>query len=483
MIGPFTPPDTVLVVFGGNGDLARRKLLPALYHLHREGLMPERWRLLGVARSRMDDAGFRGLALRAVRESARCGPGDGEWEAFARRLTFVSTDFRPGRTDAVRVAVERLEADVGGAPCRLFYLSTPPSTFGPIAQGLGDAGLVERSRVVFEKPFGSDVDSFARLDAIVRGVLAEEQTYRIDHYLAKETVQNILAFRFANGAFEAMWNRAHIDHVQIDVPEELDVGDRAAFYEHTGAVRDMLVTHLFQVLSVIAMEPPTRLETEPLITEKFKVFDSMRDLSPDDVVLGQYAGYRDTDGVAGDSPTDTFVAARVHIDNWRWDGVPFFLRTGKAMAASRQRVTLAFRRPPAAMFRDVPRDGGLDRDRLSFELDGDGAVTFAFLAKEPGPSIELGGARMTFTYRESFGSELVGPYERLIHDALLGDRTLFTRADGIARAWEVIAPLLSDHEAPRPYARGSWGPDAAADLIAPRHWYLPELAGGSARER
>jgi glucose-6-phosphate 1-dehydrogenase len=283
-------------------------------------------------------------------------------------------------------------------------------------------------------------------------------------------VQNLLAFRFANGAFEAMWNRAHIDHVQIDVPEDLGVDNRVAFYDQTGAIRDMLVTHLFQVLSIVAMEPPVRLRSGPLTDEKFKVFDSMRSLAADDVVIGQYDGYRDLEGVAEGSGTDTYVAARVHIDNWRWDGVPFFLRTGKEMAAKRQLVTLAFRRPPATMFPEVP-ESGLERDHLTFDLAG-GRAGFSLLAKLPGPALKLGRTNMQFTYGET-GSQLIGPYERLIHDALLGDRTLFTRTDGIARTWELVEPIL-DMGDPHPYAQGSWGPEAANDLIAPRRWHLPQ---------
>jgi glucose-6-phosphate 1-dehydrogenase len=467
---PRTPPDTLLVVFGANGDLSKRKLLPALWNLDEEGLLPAHWHLLGTARSDVSDEEFRELARDAVVEHERCAFDEDRFARFRQRLSFVSTDFRPGDTQVLSDAVAYATRQFTDDPQLLLYLSTPPSTFGPITAGLGEAGLAKEARVVFEKPFGTDPASFAELDETVHSVLRGDQAYFIDHFLGKEMVQNLLAFRFANGAFEAMWNRAHIDHVQIDVPEDLGVDNRVAFYDQIGAIRDMLVTHLFQVLSIVAMEPPVRLRSGPLTDEKFKVFDSMRSLAADDVVIGQYDGYRDLEGVAEGSGTDTYVAARVHIDNWRWDGVPFFLRTGKEMADKKQLVTLAFRRPPATMFPEVP-DSGLERDHLTFDLSGGGAG-FSFLAKVPGPALRLGRTNMRFTYGET-GSQLIGPYERLIHDALLGDRTLFTRTDGIARTWELVEPIL-DMGDPHPYAQGSWGPEAANDLIAPRRWHLPQ---------
>jgi len=467
---PRTPPDTLLVVFGANGDLSKRKLLPALWNLEEEGLLPGDWHLLGTARSEVSDEDFRELARDAITEHERCAFDEDRFARFRQHLSFVSTDFRPGDTQVLSDAVAHATRRFIDDPQLLLYLSTPPSTFGRITAGLGEAGLAKEARVVFEKPFGTDPASFAELDETVHSVLREDQAYFIDHFLGKEMVQNLLAFRFANGAFEAMWNRAHIDHVQIDVPEDLGVDNRVAFYDQTGAIRDMLVTHLFQVLSIVAMEPPVRLRSGPLTDEKFKVFDSMRSLAVDDVVIGQYDGYRDLEGVAEGSGTDTYVAARVHIDNWRWDGVPFFLRTGKEMADKKQLVTLAFRRPPATMFPEVP-DSGLERDHLTFDLSGGGAG-FSLLAKVPGPALRLGRTNMRFTYGET-GSQLIGPYERLIHDALLGDRTLFTRTDGIARTWELVAPIL-DMGDPHPYAQGSWGPEAANDLIAPRRWHLPQ---------
>jgi glucose-6-phosphate 1-dehydrogenase len=376
---------------------------------------------------------------------------------------------------AMHKAVTKAEEEIGGSPQRLFYLSVPPRAFGPITEGLGASGLADRGRVIYEKPFGWDQASFEDLDRIVHAVLDEEQIYRIDHFLGKETLQNVLAIRFANGMFEPVWNRQHIDHVQIDVPETLGVEDRATFYEATGALRDMVVTHLFQVLSVIALEPPVTFEPKPLMDEKLKVFESMAPVRCEDLVRGQYVGYREERGVADDSDTETFTAMRCEVDNWRWAGVPFYLRTGKRMAEKRQTVTLAFREPPRQMFRDVPIDG-ISNDHLTLDLGSDQGLQLSFLAKVPGPRLELGSARMTFSYAGTFeGKRQLGAYERLLHDALLGDRTLFTRADGIERTWELVADILRTPPPVQPYAQGSWGPPDAQELIAPRRWHLPEV--------
>ncbi|MDP9405647.1 MAG: glucose-6-phosphate dehydrogenase [Actinomycetota bacterium] len=467
-----TPPDTVLVVFGGNGDLSRRKLLPALWRLHVEGLLPRDWRIIGNSRSEFSDEQFDAFAADAIDEFCGSRPSGDAWKTFADRLSYVSFEFQPGDTETLRDAVAAVERDLGGDVRRLFYLAVPPPAFPVITEALEEAKLVERARVVYEKPFGLDADSFARLNALTHEVLADEQIYTIDHFLGKETLQNVLALRFANGMFEPVWNRSHIDSVQIDVPETLSIGTRAGFYERTGALRDMIVTHLFQVLAVVAMEPPYAFEATPLLDEKAKIFESMLPLRGEDMVRGQYDGYRETDGVAPDSDTETFVAVRACVDNWRWAGVPFYLRTGKCMADSRQSVTLAFREPPHRLFPDLPRDG-MANDHLTLELGGTEGMRISFLAKRPGPTLTLAPASMTFTYDGSFGSEAIGPYERLLHDALLGDRTLFTRADGIARTWELVADVLADPPPLHSYPQGSWGPEAAEALIAPRRWHLP----------
>jgi glucose-6-phosphate 1-dehydrogenase len=467
-----TPPDHILVIFGANGDLSRRKLIPALWHLHEEGLMPRNYKVIGSSRSAMSDDEFRAFAAEAVKEFGRCEL-DGGWDDFSSRLTYVPTSFGPDNTEELERALADAATKAGESVRRLFYLSVPPVAFGSITQGLAKSGLNENARVVFEKPFGADLESFRKLDAIVRECLDDDQVYRIDHFLGKETVQNILALRFANGMFEPVWNRSHIDHVQIDVPEKLGIGSRAGFYEQTGALRDMVVTHLFQVLSFVALEPPASFTPKALMDEVAKVFEAMAPLDKDDVVFGQYDGYHEEEGVAPDSLTETMAAARVLVDNWRWSGVPFYLRTGKRMAESRSSVTLSFREPPRRMFREIT-DRPFDNDHLTIDLGPDEGVTITFMAKVPGPTIELDQARMSFRYEGSFGSEMIEAYERLIHDALLGDRTLFTRADGIERTWELVQPVLDDPPTPQKYPQGSWGPESVNELVAPRRWHLPE---------
>ena len=468
-----TPPDHVIVIFGANGDLARRKLLPALFHLDSEGLMPKDFRIIGNSRSELTDREFVNFAHDAISVFGRSEnlDADERWPAFARRLSYISHEFNPDEPEPVLEAVEKAETELGGDPQRLFYLAVPPAAFGTIIRGIGEINLADRTHVVVEKPFGSDLRSFQKLSKTVHNVLDEEQVYRIDHFLGKESVQNILALRFANGMFEPIWNRDHIDHVQIDVPEELGVGQRAPFYEPTGALRDMVVTHLLQVLALVAMEPPTTFAPKPLTDETVKVFESIMPFEQDEIVRGQYTGYRDEEGVAPNSDTDTFIAAKVCIDNWRWAGVPFYLRTGKRMAVSRQSVTLAFREPPRQMFREAPIEW-FDQDHLTLELGADEGITLTFLAKKPGPEIELAPASMVFKYEGSFGSKLIEAYERLIHDVMMGDRTLFTRGDGIERTWELIADLLTDPPPLHFYEQGSWGPAAADELIAPKRWAL-----------
>lgn len=471
-MNPLRPDTHVIVVFGANGDLARRKLLPALFHLYQEGLLPERFTVIGTSRSALSDTEFRDFARGAVDEFCKCAAHGDEWSLFASRLSYVTQEFAPGTTHPLHDAVLEAEDELGGEIRRLFYLAVPPPAFPAITEALGSSGLNERSRVIYEKPFGSDHGSFRALSEVVSDVLDEEQIYRIDHFLGKESVQNILALRFANGMFEPVWNRNHIAHVQIDVPEELGIGTRSSFYESTGALKDMLVTHLLQVLSVVAMEPPASLAPKALIDERVKVFDAMVPLGPSDVVRGQFDGYRELEGVAPDSDTETFVAARAWIDNWRWAGVPFYLRTGKRLAQSRQTITLAFRTPPRSIFDGAVSPG--ERNHLTIELGSKESVSLHFLAKAPGPTVELGPARMDFSYGASFGSELVEAYERLIHDALIGDRTLFTRPDGIERTWDLVADVLAEPPPVAGYAQGSWGPQEMNDLVAPTTWFLPE---------
>jgi glucose-6-phosphate 1-dehydrogenase len=476
--GSMTRPDNhVIVMFGATGDLARRKLLPGLFHLAAAGLMPDRYQIVGSARRGLTDDQFRELARQAVADFGDVKPAGEGWEAFARRLSFASA--APGATGALTAAIERAEQQIGGSPRRLCHLAIPPAAFQPTVTMIGAAGLADGSRVIIEKPFGTDLASARALSQTLGAVFDESQVFRIDHFLGKESVDNILAFRFANGLFEPVWNRKHIAYVQIDVPETLSIEGRGDFYDQNGAYRDMIVTHLFQVLGFLAMEPPTSLDDRHLREEKFKVFDALKPIDPAHVVRGQYAGYRDEPGVAPGSQTETMAAVRAEIDNWRWAGVPFFLRSGKRLAASRQLITLGFHQPPLRMF-PIDPDRVLPgrRNEIVIDFADPGSITFCFLAKEPGATMKLGAAEMTFRYADSFNAayDLEG-YERLLLEAMHGDQTLFTQADAIDRLWEISAPLLDNPPPVQSYDPGSWGPEPALDhLAAPYLWHLPETS-------
>ncbi len=475
-VGTVTAPllPHVIVLFGATGDLARRKLLPGMVHLAESGLLPD-YRLVGVATDEIDGDEFRALARSAVDEFARAGVSDESWRDFARRLSYVPTSAGPA---GLHEQVLRHEKELGGEARYLHYLSTPPTAAGSVVRMLAEAELVDKARIIMEKPFGSDLESARSLNATVHQVFREEQVFRIDHFLGKEAAQNILAFRFANGLFEPIWNRDHIDHVQIDVPETLSVDGRAAFYEETGAYRDMVVTHLFQILAFIAMEPPTALEPKAIGEEKNKVFRAMRPIDPSQVVRGQYEGYRHTPGVDQRSQTETFVALRADIDNWRWAGVPFFLRTGKQMAEGARIVSIAFREPPKSMFPDGSGVGTQGPDHLTFDLADSSKLSLSFYGKRPGPGMKLDKLSLQFALHET-GREgdVLEAYERLIHDAMVGDRTLFTTAEGIERLWEISGPLLGHPPQVLPYWSGSWGPATIDELIAPRAWRLPFRRG------
>jgi len=429
--------------------------------------MPARYKIIGTSRKGGTEADFRTVAKAAIGQAAT-----GEvWDRFSQNLSFSA--FNADEPGPLVETIEAADKDLED-PLRLHYLSVPPGAFGATVESLGDAGLDARARVVLEKPFGVDLESAVELNALVHGVFPEERVFRIDHFLGREAVQNLLALRFANGMFEPIWNRDHIDHVQIDVPETLSVEDRGGFYEQTGAYRDMVVTHLFHVLGFVAMEPPTALDGRSIIEESGKVFRSVVPIDPRNVIRGQYAGYRESDGVAHDSQTETFIAMRAEIDNWRWHGVPFFLRTGKCMGEQRRLLTIAFREPPRKMFREAKafvEDYG--PDHISFDLGDPGGITTSFLAKVPGPRMRLGQARMEFSYEGSFSSAGLEAYERLMYDAMLGDRTLFTDSDGIERLWAASADLLSDPPPLNRYAPESYGPQKMHELIAPRRWWLP----------
>ena len=463
-------PPHVIVLFGATGDLARRKLMPGLAHLALSALAPD-IQVIGTSLEDYTEESFRAFAKQAVGEFSHHPLTPEQWDEFAQRLTYVPTSTGPeGLSEAVKIAEEKL----GGSPGRLHYLSVPPAAATAVISMLREADLVDRSRVVMEKPFGTDLESAIALNDKVHETFRERQVFRIDHFLGKEAAQNILAFRFGNGLFEPIWNRQFIDHIQIDIPETLGLDKRANFYEVTGAYKDMVVTHLFQVLAFVAMEPPTALEPRAISEEKNKVFRSMLPIDPHDVVRGQYSGYRQEDGVARDSDTETFIALKCGIDNWRWAGVPFYCRTGKRMAEGQRIISIAFKEAPRTMFPTGSGVGSSGPDHLTFDLADESKVSLSFYGKRPGPGMKLDKLSMQFSTQETdTAGDVLEAYERLIMDAMRDDHTLFTTAEGIESLWERSEELLHNPPPVKPYAPGSWGPNAIHQLIAPHAWRLP----------
>ncbi len=457
-----------MVLFGATGDLSRRKLLPGLFHLLRSGLLPH-VRIVGTSLDEHTQESFVAFTRDAL-SGREGGLEEPDWENFEKRLFWA-----PGGTpDALRAALADAEADLEGPQQRLHYLSVPPKGALSVINTLHEAGLVENSRVIMEKPFGTDLASAKMLNDTVHEVFREDQIFRIDHLLGKEAALNILAFRFANGLFEPIWHRNMIDHIQIDIPEALGLEQRANFYEATGAYRDMVVTHLFQVMAFTAMEAPTSLDPRAITEEKNKVFRSMLPIGPDDVVRGQYLGYRDEEGVHPESETETFIALRCYIDNWRWAGVPFYLRTGKNMAEGQRIISIAFKEPPKSMFPKGSGVGQLGPDHLTFDLADESKLSLSFYGKRPGPGFRLDKMSMQFSVEDTDTSnDVLEAYERLILDAVRGDQTLFTTSEGVERLWEVSQDLLSNPPPVRPYAKGTWGPNQIHQLIAPNSWRLP----------
>ncbi|MEX0783497.1 MAG: glucose-6-phosphate dehydrogenase [Dehalococcoidia bacterium] len=458
-----------IIVVGATGDLSRRKLLPALYNLYLEDALPAVGAIAGYARSDLDDEQFRALAAAAVREFSRRPLDEQAWEGFASRLTYIRA--KDGFASLKHRCCEGT---------RLIYLAIPPSAFAATVKEIGEAGLADGSRLLVEKPFGHDLESSRRLDDVIHGVFDESQVFRIDHYLGKETVQNILVFRFGNSVFERVWNRDSIDHIQLTVAESLGIEGRGNFYEETGALRDILQSHVLQVLSLIAMEPPVAFNGQAIRDEKAQLLTSIRPVQPEDVVRGQYTagavdgrrvpGYREEEGVAPDSSTETFAALRLFIDNWRWAGVPFYLRTGKRMPRRTTEVAVVFREAPVMFFKETPVER-LKPNMLNILIQPNEQIRFQFIAKVPGAEVEVEPVDMHFSYEESFKTQPAEAYERLLHDAMCGEPMLFLRADSVHNAWQVIEAVL-DHEPPAlPYEAGTWGPDAATTLIAPRLWH------------
>ncbi|HEY7465521.1 MAG TPA: glucose-6-phosphate dehydrogenase [Dehalococcoidia bacterium] len=460
-----------IVIVGATGNLARRKLLPALYDLQAQGLLPEHGRIVGLARSPFTDDQFRGLAREAVEKTARLPWDDEVWEDLAQRMSFV-------RLTNEGFAELRMQLH---QPERLVYLAIPPGAFGETVRAMAAEGLSQGTRLLIEKPFGRDLRSACELDAELREVLEESQIFRIDHYLGKETVQNILVFRFGNSVFERVWNRDAIDHIEITVAETGGVDGRGYFYEEVGALRDIVQNHLLQVLSLLTMEPPASFDAEAVRDEKAKLLRAVRPLDPRRMVRGQYTrgridgrevpGYRDEENVAAESDVDTFVASRVSIENWRWAGVPIYLRTGKRLPVHATEIEIAFKDVPTAFF-EATGVGALQPNTLALCIQPEEEIRFSFLAKMPGPEINVKPVTMNFSYDSAFAAEPAEAYERLIRDAIEGDRTLFVRADSVELAWQVVQPALDTPPPLRLYEAGTWGPEAADELIAPLRWHL-----------
>ncbi|HEX4555519.1 MAG TPA: glucose-6-phosphate dehydrogenase [Xanthobacteraceae bacterium] len=493
-----------LVIFGAAGDLTQRLLVPALYNLRRGGLLAEEFAIVGIARSAKDSETFRrdlGASLRAFDKEI----AEDDWKWLADRMFYLEGEFDdPAAYKELVDLLAKVDERHGSGGNYLFYLATPPQVFATIIGRLGEAGLVRESetrwrRVIIEKPFGTDLRSAQALNRKTLAVLNETQIYRIDHYLGKETVQNMLVFRFGNGIFEPLWNRNHIDHVQITVAEALGVERRGKFYEETGALRDMVPNHLFQLLTLVAMEPPTCFAPEAVRSEKTKLLDAVHPFGPDDarrnVVRGQYGAgnvggqsvtpYRCAPNVAPGSTTETYVALKLMVDNWRWAGVPIYLRTGKALARRRSEVVIRFKQAPFALFRDTPVERLTPND-LILHIQPEEGVTLRFGAKVPGPRMRMGDVEMKFSYRDYFNAAPSTGYETLIYDCMLGDATLFKRADDIEAGWRIVQPLLDawrerDAPAPEIYPAGSSGPDEADALMARdgRHWRALDASNGA----
>lgn len=469
---PSTPPPHVVVLFGATGDLAKRKLFPALLRLAASGWLPEGYRVIGSGRhSPGTDDEFRDRIRDVLAEEAQEDEKDSV-EPLLERLSFQTasaddgSDLAAAVKDAEEAVAEEAGCDVDDVR-RLVYLSVPPSAMTDMVGMLEREGLVDRARLVVEKPFGTDLPSAEELDRVLLDATGEDQVFRIDHFLGKEAVQNILALRFANGLFEPAWDRRSIASVQIDVPEDLTIEGRAGFYESTGCLRDMISTHLCQLLGFVAMEDPGSFTEQAVRDTKAALFRDLRPLDPERVVFGQYEGYRDEEDVDDDSQVETFVAAEVFVDNDRWQGVPFLLRTGKALAEGRRTITLRFRDPESDMF-DEPECG----NELVLELTDEPKISIDVRAKRPGPEFGITMATMQLEIRGEDDQHFpLEAYERLLLDVLRGDQTLFTRSDEVERLWEVCQPVLDAPPEVRPYAQGSWGPQEALDL-APGGWRL-----------
>jgi glucose-6-phosphate 1-dehydrogenase len=486
------------VVFGALGDLTTRKLLPALYNLQSNGLLPRELAFIGVARRALDDGAFREHAAAAARGPGARPDGGGPPADFTARVHYVKGDFEdPGTYQALSAALAHAAQQHGTSGNAVFYLATPPGEFSPIVRGLAGAGLTREDagwrRVVIEKPFGHDLESARALNRELSAVLHESQIYRIDHYLGKETVQNLMVFRFANGMFEPIWNRRYVDHVQITVAEELGVEGRGAYYEQAGVVRDIVQNHMLQLLALVAMEPPSTLAPEAVRNEKVKVLDAIRPMAPEqvlrDAVRGQYGAgvvegkrvpaYRGEPGVSPTSQTETFAALRLVVENWRWAGVPFYLRSGKRLARRDTQISIQFRRPPLLLFEEAGVEQ-IEPNRLDILIQPEEAICISMKAKRPGPAIVLEQVALDFNYARFGPLPPATGYERLLHDVMIGDTELFHRADLVEASWRIVTPVLDlwktlpARDFPS-YEAGTWGPAASVEFLARdgRRWVAP----------
>ena len=478
------PEPCAVVIFGASGDLTHRKLLPALHNLHVDGLVPDQTSIIGTSRSHYSDEEFKESVRSAVEKYSRKGLTRDAWENLTYDMAYVAGD----ATDEalyrrLRERLEQVDEQRGTNGNRLWYLATLPRFFGPIAENIAKYGLRDTGgfqRLVVEKPFGYDLESGRDLNSLLSQHYSEDEIFRIDHYLGKETVQNLLIFRFANSIFEPIWNRRYVDHVEITVAEDMGVGSRGSFYDQVGALRDVAQNHLLQLVALIAMEPPVSWDPDSIRDEKVQLLRAVRRW-PDEacsevVARGQYDGYRDEKGVDAKSATETFVAAKLLIDNWRWAGVPFYVRTGKEMPAKMTQIRIEFQRAPHLLFEKTAVEE-LEPNALVIRIQPDEGFSLFFGAKAPTHDINVQTAAMDFDYEMHFGSGTPEAYERLLLDAMLGDQTLFTRSDEIEQAWAIVDPMLrawSKGGKPGSYKPGTWGPRGADDIFESGRWHNPD---------